>query len=45
MTAFVDYIQHETLAVELVFESLQGVEPLEFKIAGHAARLYVVVAT
>jgi isoleucyl-tRNA synthetase len=40
---FRDYIQGETLAVRLVFESLPGVEPIELNLGGVKAQLYVRV--
>ena len=41
---FRDYICGETLAVEIVFGPLPGVEPMAIDVAGHAATLYVRVA-
>ena len=40
---FRDYICGETLAVEIVFGPLPGVEPVAIDVAGHAATLYVKV--
>jgi isoleucyl-tRNA synthetase len=40
---FADYIRSETLAVELVFEPLPGVEPVALNLAGHELELYVKV--
>jgi isoleucyl-tRNA synthetase len=40
---FRDYICGETLAVEIVFGPLPGVEPVAIDVAGHAATLYVRV--
>ena len=40
---FRDYICGETLAVEIVFGTLPGVEPVAIDVAGHAATLYVRV--
>jgi isoleucyl-tRNA synthetase len=41
---FCDYICGETLAIEIVFGALVGVEPLAIDVAGHTAMLYVKVA-
>jgi len=41
---FSDYIRGETLAVELSFAPLAGVEPLATDVADYAATLYVKVA-
>ncbi|MCL4190886.1 MAG: isoleucine--tRNA ligase, partial [Thermoguttaceae bacterium] len=38
---FLEYIGGETLAVEIGFEPLAGAEPVELKLAGHTATLYV----
>ena len=40
---FAEYICGETLAIELVFEPLPGVGPVEIAIGEHMARLYVQV--
>ena len=40
---FREYIQAETLAVELGFEAIPGAEPVELKLAGHRLMLYVKV--
>lgn len=42
---FQEYIQAETLTVELRFEALPGAEPAELKLAGHELTLYVKVVT
>jgi isoleucyl-tRNA synthetase len=41
---FRDYVQNETLAVELVFSAIAGVEPETLELAGHSLTLYVRVA-
>ncbi len=38
---FRDYISGETLAVELSFEALSGVEPVEVEIGDDQVKLYV----
>ena len=38
---FADYICSETLAIELRFEPMPGVEPLEIVVGDHKALLYV----
>jgi isoleucyl-tRNA synthetase len=38
-----DYIKAEALAVELTFAPVPGAEPVEVKLAGHLATLYVKV--
>jgi isoleucyl-tRNA synthetase len=40
---FLDYIQGETLAVQTQFTPLPGVEPVEVKLGGPKAKLYVLV--
>ena len=41
---FREYIQGETLAVEIVLKPLPGVEPIEVDVAGYRVLLYVMVA-
>ncbi len=40
---FEEYLKRETLAVEVSFEPLSGVDPIEAKLAGHKGTLYVKV--
>jgi isoleucyl-tRNA synthetase len=40
---FAEYIQRETLAVRLVSGPLEGVEPVELKLAGTLVKLYIQV--
>jgi isoleucyl-tRNA synthetase len=40
---FRDYIMQETLATELGFDEIPGVEPTDIEVAGHNAKLYVKV--
>ena len=40
---FHDYIMQETLAIQLGFEAIPGVEPAEIKVGDFAATLYVKV--
>ena len=40
---FGDYIKAETLAVELKFGPIAGVEPVELDLAGHKLSLFVQV--
>ena len=40
---FKDYIAHETLAVSIDFEPIEGVEPVLVSINGHKIWLYVKV--
>jgi isoleucyl-tRNA synthetase len=42
---FRDYIGRETLAARVVLEPLAGVEPVEVKLGGPTARLYVQVVS
>ena len=42
---FGDYIRSETLAVEIVWGPLPGVEPIEIKLDGKSLALYVKVVT
>jgi isoleucyl-tRNA synthetase len=42
-TEHADYVQGETLAVELGFAPLDGAEPAEIKIDGEKVAVYVVV--
>ena len=42
-TQFADYVQGETLAVELTFEPLDGVDGAEVKIDGNKATIYVAI--
>jgi len=44
VAAFADYIGSETLALDLRFEALAGVEPLELELAGQTVKLCVRVA-
>jgi isoleucyl-tRNA synthetase len=43
MTTFMEHIKSETLAVELRFEPLDGIEPVECRIADEMVKLYVQV--
>jgi hypothetical protein len=38
---FREYIQRETLAVEIRFSSIPSVEPVEVDVAGHSLMLYL----
>jgi isoleucyl-tRNA synthetase len=40
---FAEYIQRETLAIEIRFEPLPGVEPIELKLGAATLKLYVKV--
>ncbi|MEX0675796.1 MAG: isoleucine--tRNA ligase [Pirellulales bacterium] len=42
---YLEYIQGETLAVRVDFEPLAGVEPVEVKLGGPLAKLYVQVVS
>ena len=42
-TVHADYVKGETLAVELKFESISGVEPVELKLDGQNVAIYVDV--
>ncbi len=42
-SSFADYIQGETLAVELISEAIDGVEAIDINIAGHEVELYVKI--
>ena len=39
-----EYLKGETLTVELIFEPIAGVDPVELKAGGHIAELYLKVA-
>ena len=41
ITDFAEYVQSETLSIRISFEALPGVDPLEVKIAGHTAKIYL----
>jgi isoleucyl-tRNA synthetase len=40
---FVEYIKGETLAIELAFEPIEGIEPAELKVTGELIQLYIKV--
>ncbi|MES1213731.1 MAG: DUF5915 domain-containing protein, partial [Singulisphaera sp.] len=41
ITEFADYLQSETLCTKISFEPLTGVEPVETKVAGETATIYL----
>ncbi len=45
VTSFADYIKKETLTLDLTFDALPGVEPIELTVADHPMKLYVQVVS
>ncbi len=42
---FISYVQNETLAIELLAQPIEGVEPVELKVTGFELNLYVKVVS